>query len=429
MIEVDGVSFMVKTPAENTEDMRTSINEYCSNNNVTNSKNELVYIEQNMASPVYLLLWALGYLVTVVQKMVWSVGKAHNVQSSSENQLLNIADMANIKRGKASVTTFDVYVRAAQAGETNYDESSDGTCTITSEDTITYNGVIYAPALHPSVTLQAGESTYITMVATTSGAYAISEDSISGFDEGINNIGTFKQYASVPGHEQETIASLRERIQRKQTSGTTLDAAMDAIRELEGVTTCSIYQNPSPTDSRQIGIDGIMVPPRHTMVLVQGYNANIARTYFEHLAAPSILPLTDGQYSDFAYSKTFIPADRLLEVQEYVTHAGQALPVAIIKPKQEQVLVKVFINQSVVGSVESAMKDAVCQLASKITAGQDLTSAMVLSQLADFSSYELQGALVGKSEASMGYIAHSEKDGLFAFSFDNITIVMPEAIE
>lgn len=426
MVEIDGIKYIAKTPSENTADLLKSINTYCSDHNIVNSKGEQVFIEANLANPLYIMLWALGYLTTVIQNLIISVGRAHNVQESSDDQLLNIADMAGIKRGRRSLTTLTIKFVAMTDSNVQYDPSiNDGNCVIDTSHIITYNGITYTPALHPSVTLAPGDVGYVTYVADRAGSYNISAGTITALDTPVANCESIYQYASTPGQSQESIASLRERIQRRQISGTTVDAAIDAIRALEGVTLCNIYYNPDVVGYRQLGDDGIIVPARWALILVQGYNQNIAEAYFSNLTAPTVMLDSSGQPD---LSNLQGHTDRILDVQYYTTHAQQRIPVLICKPKQKYIYIRVYIGVSVVSSVELAMKQAVADIASDLTAGQSVTSADILAALQAFTAYKLQGAMVSETgeENTFKYQSKQAEDVLWVMNTENIKIVMPE---
>lgn len=412
MTELDGKTYTIKTPGENTSDMITRINTYCANNDIRNSKNEVIYIDENFASPFYMILWAMGYLVTIIQNLIYGVGKALSVQSSSDAQLLNLADLAGIHRGTPSRTTFSILVKAMAIDNPEYDATSPGV-TITSEDTITYDGIVYAPALHPSIHLEPNQIAYITLVAQESGSYTISAGMITEFDSPISNIEYIQQDTSIPGQEQESIASLRNRMQRRQISGTNLDTAMDAIRALDGVTTCNIYYNESVTETRSIGADSIPVPPRQALILVQGYNSQIAKAFFSNLTCASI-------------PSTSVPADRLLDAQVYTTHANQELQVALVKPKLVPIYIRIILGIAIDKTVELAIKDAILALAREVSIGMTLTAAMVLNALDDYTSYSLQGALLSANNSSWDYKATPAIDAIWTFIADNITIEVGE---
>lgn len=413
MLELDGRQYVVQTPAECTQDMLDRINRYCSDNNVLNSKGEQIYFEANFASPLYLILWAAGYLVSVIQNLIYSVAKGLNIQSASDRQLLNIADMAGIKRRKASLTTFNVIVRAMSIDDPEYNAEV-GTCTITTDSIITYGGTVYYPAIYPSLVLQPGETGYLTMVAQTAGSFAISENSINGFDTKPINLKSFTQEASIPGNSEESIASLRQRLQRRQYSGTSIDAAQDAILGLEGVTSCGIYINMSLTETITVGSRSLPVLPRHALVIIQGYNTNIAKTFYEHLMIPST-PIASA-------------SGALLETQYYVTHANQQIPVYLAKPVQVEALIRIYLNQSIDINEENAIKTRACDAAAHISIGETLTSTLIANLLEeDYSKYGLEGIEISKDGGSTySFRQQIASDEVWLFRTSNIVVRYPE---
>lgn len=425
MVELDGVTYTVKTPSENTQDMLDRINTYCTNNNVTNSKNELIQLEAKFSSPIYLVLWALGYLVTVLQNLVVSVGRTLSVQESNEQQLLNIADIAGIKRAQASATTFDIQVKAMSTDDSNWQaDVNEGKLVITSDDTITYQGIVYAPALHPDITIEPNQYGYITMVAQSSGSQDIAAGTITEFDSTIPNLASLQQFVAIPGQDIESLASLRQRLQRRQYSGTSIDAAIDEMRALPGVTVANIIYNTSVSETKYIGADSIELPPRWSIVIVQGYNANIATAYWNHLSAPNIA--YDEENDSYDYRN--IPANRILEVQSYVTHAQQKLPIVILKPSLKQLYVQVYIGMPVVAEIIGNMKNAITAYINRnLVIGQSVSSSMILTALADYASYTILGATVGSSSGGTSYKTTQAEDVLWTLSTENININMPEA--
>lgn len=420
MITLDGIEYSIKTASENTRDMLDRINAYCEENKIVNSKGELVRIDENYASPIYMILWGLGYLVTLIQNLLYSLGKCFSIQDAPDSALLNLADMAGIKRGKPSVTTFSVYVQAMTKEDENYDESVE-TCTITSDNVITYQGVTYRPALHPSLVLQPGDSAYITMVADTVGSNEIAEESLAGFDTPVVNLRNFVQSRAVPGQPEESIADLRARLQRRTMSGTSVDNAMDAIRALPGITLCNIFYNTNVNGDVQMGSDAITVPPRHALCLIQGYNDKVAQTFYNYLTAPSITVENVGAQA----------ASRIVEVQEYVSHAGQKIPLVLVAPRQVPLYISVYLGAATTTDIVNQMKTAVCQVAEGLTAGQVVTSAMILEKLEPFKSYDVLGVGLADNEMdttgsyTTGQLKSQAADVLWIFNTNNIFVDMP----
>lgn len=439
MVELDGRAYTIKTASENTEDMLNAINDYCAQHDIRNRYDELVQIEARMSSPIYCILWALGFLATAIQNLIYSVGTAHNVQASSDTQLMNLARLANVKRRQPSLTTFRIEVIAMTSRDPAYDATV-GTCTISSEDTITVDDVVYKPALYPNVVLQPGEAVTLTMVAQQPGSYSIAKDTVVQFDEAIINLKSIKQPSpSIPGQGLESIASLRSRIQRRQLSGTTMDIAMDAINALPGVTLCNIFYNTAlvaDPDSSQYHVgddtDYVLVPPRWALVMIQGYNKDIAKTYFKFMTAQTI-GWTESVSGDIVLDYSNISAEaskRILDVQIFESKAQQKIPVLLMNPRMKPVYIRVYIATTIVGAVEQAMKEAVCTLGLNLTAGQSITSAQILATLTEFSSYQIVGATVSSDEGiTFSYKTSQAADLLWTLDTLNITIVMPGVLD
>ena len=112
------------------------INDYCTTNNITNSKGELVQIEQNWANPLYILLFGFSYLVTVLQKLIYNVGCSLNIARASDRQVMNIAEIANVKRKEATKTTIQAIIYSKLTGTVAVP------CHITKDLVITTNSVL-----------------------------------------------------------------------------------------------------------------------------------------------------------------------------------------------------------------------------------------------------------------------------------------------
>lgn len=399
MLELDGVVYTVKTPAENTADMLNRINNYCADNDIRNSKDELIVIEETPSNPLYMILWGLGYLVAIIQKLIYSISCAFSIQEASEKQLLNLADLAGIKRQQATKTTIDLVVYSLTTG--------DNACVITTEDIVTIDGHVYRPAFN--LTIPVNSVGHVILVCDDEGSYSISEDVMTDFDTPISFMRAFKQYASTPGHAEESITSLRERMQRRIYSGTSLDIAQDSILALEGVTTCSIYFNPSVDTAATV--HNITCAPRSALLFVQGYNANIAKTFFQTMACMT---------NQASVERTI--------TQNYVTHAGQVIPVYMITPTQVVCRIRVYVDISITEEVVQSMKDSIMSLCRSIQAGQTVTSRMILDQLEDYKAYGLQGAMIGTDTDAFSYKVTPLLDELLIFQSDAIEIIMPSTL-
>ena len=406
MIELDGLEYMIKTPEENTSDLISFINDYCQRNNIQNSLGEVIFIDRNEANPLYMLAFGTSYLTTVLQKLIFSAGSGLSVPDSSMRQLLNIADCAHIKRNAATKTVIQgtVYSNLPDAGAVD--------CVITREATATLITGTYSIKFHPAfdVIVPIGEARQIVLIAEDYGSYNISENTITAFDEPIAGFRMMTTKASTPGQKQESIASLRQRIQRRAVEGTAADRAAEAIRSLDGVGLCNVYFNDSPTTSQFIGTRHLEVPPRNALVMVQGYSDYIAKAFFSRMVCPTAgedYPLEIGAYS-----------------QDYVTHANQTLKVWIVPPQQVPVYIKIYAYESLTQAQINGIKDIVASMSSSLTIGQSISSKEVLDVIsAAYPDITLQGAYVSSDNQDFSYVATPHNDEVFIFNLDNIRVM------
>ena len=404
MITLDGIEYTVKTPEENASDLVNYINDYCAANNIKNSKGEVINIAANETNPLYMILYGNAYLATVLQKLIYSAGCTMSVPESSEKQLLNIADIAGVVRNSATKTTI--------IGTVYAEESGGASCKIIRTLTCTVSSGTYKLAFHPAfdITIPAGEARQIVLICEDYGSYNISENTITVFDDEVAGFRKMTTLASIPGQDAESIASLRERIQRRTVQGTQADRAAEAIQSLDGVALCNIYFNESPTATQYVGSRALAVPPRQALVLVQGYSDDIAKTFFNHMickTAGESYPLSVGAY-----------------VQNYVTKAGQTLPVYIVPPEQVPVYIKIYIYETLTYSQVDGIKDIICSLSSTVKIGQTVTSKMVTDIVSkNYPDLTIQGADVSSNGDTYSFGATPNKDAIFTFNLDNINVV------
>ena len=403
MIELDGIQYSVRTPEENAEDMLGFINDYCTTNNITNSKGELVQIEQNWANPLYILLFGFSYLVTKLQKLIYNVGCSLNIARASNRQVMNIAEIANVKRKEATKTTIQAIIYSNLTG------TEAVPCHITKDLVITTNYgsqvISFSPAYEVEIPI--GGSVSMVLICNQEGSYSIPAGTLTQFDTEVAGFRSMTSSASVPGQEEETIADLRTRIQERATSATQLDRAAADISQLDGVALCNIYFNYSNTNNAVI--DNITVPPRQALLFVQGYSDDIARMFYNHLSC-----LTAGEGSPIAIS------------QVYTTHAGQQLPVYIIPPTVVYPYVVIYLNEQVVAEVNQGIKDAIATLAASISIGQTLTSTMVMNKIQEaYPTLALAGVSLSLDNKTFTYQLEIQPFQLFGFNTEYMLLSEP----
>lgn len=370
MIEVDGIEYTVSDAETNAATMVDEINQYASDKNITNSKGELIRFEINWANPLYMLLYGAGVLFNYVQQAVYSAGCALSIASSSDKQLLNIAEICNIKRRAQTKTTIEGTVYAILEATEDITE-----CHITtslSATVVTTSGpVVFHPAF--DITLTMGESAKIILVAETTGTYSIAANTITEFDTNPAGFRTMQTLASQPGQNEETVASLRQRIQARTSGGTALDRCMTAIMGLEGVSSCNIYFNKSGNTSTLV--NGCTVGPRQALLFVQGWSWDIAKTYWSYLTVECA-----GSEHENAIE------------QDYETNGGQLLPVYIIPPTQVLISVNLFFREILSNDTVQNIIDTVMGLSASLTIGETLSSGNVIKIIQEnYPSYTILG--------------------------------------
>lgn len=411
MITLDGIEYEVKTPDENLDDVVTYVNDYCMANDVKNSVGEVIQIEPNEANPLYQMFRGFAYLTTVMQKLIYSAGCSMSIAESSERQLLNLSDIAGVKRTQATRTIISGVVFA------NLDGPDAVECVIDQEltATITIAGldVVFHPAF--DVTIPIGESRSIILMAEQYGSYNISANTILQFDDPVPGFRSMSTGNSTPGQSIESIASLRNRLQRRAVEGTQVERAETAIQNLEGISMCSIFFNYSPWESTSVpyGNTSIEVPPRQALLLVQGWSVEenaIARTFYRYLMCKTAT------------------AEGVLERQQqkYITHSGQELSVWIVPPKQQAIYVKIFIKNTLSYEQVDGIKDVICSLAGALVIGQSISSVDVTNAVRNiYTNLTIQGAELSLSgeEGTYSYMQAPAQTAVFYFSVENISVV------
>lgn len=400
MIELDGIEYAINSPDENAASLVDEINNYCVDNNIKNSKDEVIEIAANWANPLYMIVRGFSVLLSKLQTLVYSAGCALSIPSSSARQLLNIADIAGIKRRKASKTTITAVVYS------DADASCHVTTSLSMTITVGNTTVIFHPAF--DITVPANASRPIVLIAETYGPYSIAANENASFDANPPGLRYISCSAASPGQDIESIASLRMRIQRRTEKGTMLDKVIDAIKGLEGVSLCNIYYNRSVTSA--VEMQGITVPPRQALLFIQGWSADITKTFYSYMlcqCAGSDAPLAVRQ--------------------DYTLPTGQVLSTYILPPTNIAAHIKVYVDQVVDDVTKQAMRDSIASLATKRTIGQSLTSAEILTVLTkDFPSSPFTGCTVSKDGTNYSYQILLESSQLVVFDNDNINIIARE---
>lgn len=404
MIELDGIQYSINTPEENVTNMVNFINNYCAVHEVKNSEGEIISIDINTTNPIYMVLYGIAYLVSAVQRLIYNVGCLFSITSSSERQLLELATLAGVKRRGASRTTINCTVYASR-----YTDDNPQQCVITTAltKTIPFEGtnIMFRPAY--DVTIGIGQARLVTLVADTVGSYNISEGMVTSFDTEVPGLRQIVSEASTPGRPQESIADLRARMQNKGSKRTQIDEAIEAIEGLAGVVMCNIFFNPSPNVPIEIG--DITVPARKTLLLLQGYNAEVANTYYKYMSSET----------------TEVPTERLVrgEPQYYITEANQAIPVYLAVPRILPVNIQVYIEGQVTTSLANTVNDALLGLSTKLRISEGLSAADIINTLKEqLPDLNVQGAYISTDGTNYVFNITPPNDTLLEINAERITV-------
>ena len=404
MIELDGIQYNVNTPEENATSMVNFINNFCATRNIHNSKGELISIEANTTNPMYMIIYGLAYLVSAVQRLIYSVGCTFSISSSSDRQLLNLATLSGVKRKGASHTIINCIIYALR-----YTDENPQPCKITTDLSkalpIGGNSVVFHPAY--DITIGIGQARLVPLVAETEGSYVLSEGIITSFDTEVPGLRQIKSEASTPGREEEKISELRVRLQNKGAQRTQIDNAIDAIEELPGVIMCNILFNPKPSTSLFVG--DIEVPARKALLLLQGYNDKVAETYYKFMTSQTV-PSS---------------IERLIGggPQYYTSEANQQIPVYLVSPRAMHIYIQVYITGSASITLVDSIKDVLIGMSTRWTIGMSMNTADVINTLkAQLPELEVQGAYVSLDGSTFSFQVTPPNDVLLNLDSNSITV-------
>lgn len=350
MIELDGRSYIVDDPTTNAFNMLNYINDFMVENDVKNRSGETIQFKVSLASPMWLFCIGVGYIATVVQKIMYACAQAFNIGSCAELQVLNLAKIARLKRKEGSYTTIVTSVTA-----------SGGTCYITTslEAKATYEGKEYTFKPVYNVTIANNATAEVVLLCTETGPVYINSGEITGFTTEPDNFGSMTSSSSQPGSGLETIESLRTRLMTNEAVSP-LSGATQGLNALDGVSKAVVLYN-SNYDSSMI-LAGKTVPPKRALVIVQGYSDKLAEEYFKHMSA-----------------QTF--SDSTSHSMNYTMLNGQTFAFNYCSPVSVAIKVKINVKEAVTAEREAQIINAVAALSNTRQIGEDYTQSYILDSL------------------------------------------------
>lgn len=294
-IEYQGQTFVPLSPQENALTLVNYINEQLIINNVLDSEGSQAQIFVNAASPIWLILLAVGFAISTFQWLLQAAGNSLSIENCSDPQLLNLAQIAGTERIAGTKTILFVTVTAGPAG-----------CTVTPANTLFYTPEISFVPVGTTVIGASGTAEIETLASVVGPIYILAGE-ITAFNVTPVGVASVVNAAdSIPGRALETYLDLRKRLQAGGNILTSLDAAMFNIRNLEGISYCTIFFNPSLVND--LVIPGpYTIPPRTALPFIHGSNDDLASTFFSYLLCETVGNLSveytslSGQVIDLNY--------------------------------------------------------------------------------------------------------------------------------
>lgn len=399
---INGNEYVIKTPDECAIEVVEYLNKYLSDNNIQDENGDLLQIEINNTNPLYIILYGLGYLTSVLQKLIHSAASGVSISESADRQLLNLAQLAKIKRKEPTRTTILATIYADSPGPDAQQ------CVITKELSATLMVAGQRVVFHPAydVTIPIGGASTMVLVSELAAPYTLAANTITQFDTVVPGFRTMQTESSVPGQSEETIGELRTRIQSLSTARTQIDSAAEDISALDGVTMANVYFNYSSTDAQTIS--GISVPPRQALIIVQGYNDNIATAFYNNM-----LCMTAGKGNARAIQ------------QDYVTLAGQKIETFFIPPTNVDVYMRIYVGTKLTQENIQAIKDAIITRSRVQRIGQSVSAGDILRLCGELvPSIMIQDVELSRGETS-GYSYHVQPaaDELLIFNANNMKVM------
>ena len=381
MLELDGGVYpFVKTTKENTDDIVDFINQYAEDHNIVDEKGNKINIDKNKANTLYMMLFGIGYLSTILQKLIRSAADSNSIQNSSAKQLDLIAETMHTSRKAATYSIVDVDVTYTLSIDVPSIQLDDNTYfTVQQTDG---RVLVFVPV--ESTLLEGEVGSHVTTVqfkCTEAGPVYIPDGIVSQFASPVNGVDNIYNKNCVKGAVEETTAQLRTRLQKRAESNTRVDRCAMALSDLQGVSKASVLYNPSIDTEFNIIQDNVIqvenyqssdgygpyiVPPRKACVFIAGDNNGIPSTFFDHMIC-----LTTNQAN----------GDVTFKARNYTTRSGQVLPFYFTSPISKFIDVYVYTLNPVPQETSDNIKDAISTLIADLNIGQSLSDGEIIKTL------------------------------------------------
>lgn len=372
----------IDTPYNNAVAIINRTNQLLLENNIKDSTGEAIaQLEETPANPAWLFALACGQLHTSWQEALSKAYSALDPQNCEDDQVLVLASLAGIKRGNGTPSHITVLI----------ENTSDESLTVPFGTTFTESYVNQTWVLNKNINLLGKGKQYATLFTTNDGEYIVPSGTDFNY-RGELSITCVSTSSSSGGSSVESISSLRNRISQGEDSANFVNQTKVAIELLSGIESCSIWVNPSSTESLVIGSGtsvSITIPPRNAYISIKGYDysGKIAETYYSYLN----IPATVGNN------------------QEQCLVGQQPLTVNFDYAEEAPVNIYVTIKASdmAVGA-EGAIKNAISAHSGTLACGENVTSQMVSEWVQNFEYGTVVNCSVGSPSGMISNISPTE---------------------
>ena len=409
MLQLDGRNYNIQSPKDIATDIVNYINSYCASNSIKNRKDEIIYVDMNWSNPLYIVIYGIAYILSIVQKVMYNVACGFSIPDASDRQLVNIAQIANIQRRPAKKTTIRCTVLNNRTDSLTLSRTNPSTtCTVQVEG----EDVIFRPAW--DVTIASGESSLVVLISDNGGSYPVAANDVLEFYNDtilVNNI-VITHDASINGTEEESLVSMRERMQARKTQTSRIDSLIEALENLEGVNKAKFFFNYSP--SIPSPVHGMNIPPRMGLLIIQGASDNIPDTFYSYMSCETYDASED------------VPTRAV--TMTFTTKAGQTIPVHYILPVQEEIYIKVYVKSALNTDTENELKLICASAGQNLNINDSLTSSDVIELIHDKNPDILfDGVELSKDGVNYSYVVNTEDlDGLLVTNYANVVVEVPQ---
>jgi hypothetical protein len=292
-----------------------------------------------------------------------------------------------------TATTIQATVIAAASGDVSI------TTEMTATVTINGNRVVFRPLYNTIVS--ASTSSIIVFGADKIGPLYVPANTIA-FDDEVPNLSLMNSLNSVAGTDIESINHLRMRLQQN-TKDSEIDRCIGDLNDLPGIVSANVHFNASIGDPETIG--GHVIAPRSSIIFVQGFSELIATTYYSNMTAPTT-------------------NDTGAQSQNYITKAGQVIPVYFFPPIQKDFFVRLTISILPTEDITTQLRNIVFSLNGLKTIGEQYSLEDVYLVLNNEAlSYDVVGVEVSMDGNNWGFITSLQPDEYGNIPMDNISVV------